>query len=205
MAKYWSIADLRMEINELPNIDMINGAEKDFDSYSLDEELIAERLKESQKLIQAAQEAGFSKEEVQANPINTFADIYYGGDDLVIACSDIMDLAPEGDDCWTPAEEAFIKLSVPVLTKLYKDLYEFAKSKNTDITDFYSTDDYFSIEFEIDDSDEDMLYNYIDELVNKYSSMLGGEVFYTFHEKYTGITLFQLKLHDDFIEDILLR
>lgn len=199
------MADFSVEINDLPNIDMINGATKDVEFYALDEELIAERLRENQKLIQAAQEAGFSKDEVQANPISVFADVYYGGDDLIIEYGELMELTAEGESCWDPAEKAFSELATPVLTKLYKDLYDFAKSKNVNITNFDSSNDYFRIDCEMDDSDEDMVYDYINELVNKYSGSLGGEVFYTFYEKHTGIILCQLRLNDDFIEDILLR
>lgn len=54
MAKYYFDVDLFSEIYDMPNIAMVNGAKKNNKCYEFDEDLIAERLKENQKLIQAA-------------------------------------------------------------------------------------------------------------------------------------------------------
>lgn len=199
MKHYDFTIDLEMEINELAHINMVNGAEKIRDSYEMDAELISERLSESQELMQAASENGFSEADVKEDPIKVLAEIYYDGYYDLIDYSDLMDIAKGEDDCWRLAEDALIDLAAPTLTKFFKDLHDFVEEKEIEIETYILEDDYFALRFDVEDELEEIIDEYVDELFNEYAGSLDGEVFYTFHEKHTDTVLCQLQLEYDFI------
>lgn len=199
MKHYDFTIDLEMEINELAHIDMVNGAEKIRDSYEMDAELISERLSESQELMQAASENGFSEADVKEDPIKVLAEIYYDGYDDLIDYSDLMDVAKGEDDCWRLAEDALIDLAAPTLTKFFKDLHDFVEEKEIEIETYILEDGYFALRFDVEDELEEIIDKHVDELFNEYAGSLDGEVFYTFHEKHTDTVLCQLQLEYDFI------
>lgn len=199
MKHYDFTIDLEMEINELAHINMVNGAEKIRDSYEMDAELISERLSESQELMQAASENGFSEADVKEDPIKVLAEIYYDGYYDLIDYSDLMDVAKGEDDCWRLAEDALIDLAAPTLTKFFKDLHDFVEEKEIEIETYILEDDYFALRFDVEDELEEIIDEHVDELFNEYAGSLDGEVFYTFHEKHTDTVLCQLQLEYDFI------
>ena len=187
------IVDLAVEIHELPHVDMVNGAEKHFDTYEFDENLISDRLRENQEFIIAAKEYGFSEDDLNKSPFRVLSKMYYDGDTNLI----------EDEECWNEAEEAFKELVSPVLTKLFNELHDYLESQNAEINEFTIDKDYFKIDFTYDNED-DTSENNIEKIISRYTDSLGGEIFYTFYEKHTNIILCQLKLSDDFVKRALL-
>ncbi|PIH11613.1 hypothetical protein CTJ10_12350, partial [Staphylococcus epidermidis] len=85
-------------IAELRGIEVVNGGEKNIDFIDLDVDMLADRLRENQEFIMAAKEYGFLEDDINSDPVQALADIYYDGESIETA--DLTWISVDGEECW---------------------------------------------------------------------------------------------------------
>lgn len=187
-------------IAELRGIEVVNGGEKNIDFINLDVDMLADRLRENQEFIMAAKEYGFLEDDINSDPVQALADIYYDGDIDLVEGGSLAEMSIDGEECWEVATEALEECMKPHLEKMIKELVQWVEDNGGEILERTSHD----VEFELDlgEWDNDHIPVYAGEVLDNASN-LSSEIFYSFYEKHTHTLMYQLEITSECFEDVI--
>ena len=185
-------------IAELRGIEVVNGGEKNIDFIDLDVDMLADRLRENQEFMMAAKEYGFLEDDINEDPVQALADIYYDGESIETA--DLTWISVDGEECWEVATKALEECMKPHLEKMIKELVQWVEDNGGKILERTSHD----VEFELDlgEWDNDYIPDYAGEVLANASD-LSSEIFYSFYEKHTHTPLCQLEITSECFTDVI--
>lgn len=190
MTKYRLLLDKDLVLNELKAFKASNGGRIVYSTLEVDDEVFANRLKESDQLEIIVKEDGYTLQDIKQDPLKIFFKCFYPTYELDQLDFVVEDILADGN--WEKIREWFIEIINPALSKILMKVKDFVEDNGGLVV---SETSYDFIDFECD-LNEEIIKSKIKEICKSELGPLANQSSMNLIEPRSSIKIMTFSIND---------